>query len=59
MGAVTPRSQPPAFRPPGRPASWSYERLAFVLAGLTAVVTAGVQISGKASGTGTPGSSRT
>ena len=31
MGAVTPRSQPPAFRPPGRPAGWSYERLAFVL----------------------------
>jgi hypothetical protein len=51
--------QPPAFRPPGRPAGWRYERLAFVLAGLTAVVTAGVRISGKASGTGTPGSSQT
>jgi hypothetical protein len=49
MGAVTPRRQPLAFRPPGRPAGRRSERLAFVLAGLTAAVTAAVQISGKAS----------
>ena len=48
MGAVTPKHQSAAFRPPGRSAGWRSERLGFVLAGLTAAVTAGVQISGKA-----------
>ena len=44
---VTLEGQPAAFRPPGRRAGWRYERLGFVLAGLTAAVTAGVQGSGK------------
>ena len=48
-GAVTLKHRSAAFRPPGRPAGWRYQRLGFVLAGLTAVVTAGVQISGNAS----------
>jgi len=44
---VTPTRQPVAFRPPGRRAGRWYERLAFGLAGLTAAVTAGVQVSGQ------------
>jgi Flp pilus assembly protein TadD len=50
MEAVTPRRQPVAFRPPGRRAGWRYERLWFVLAGLTAAVAAGVQASSKFTG---------
>ena len=41
------------FRPPGRRTSWRYDWLAFVLAGLTAAVTAGLQVSGKLEATPT------
>lgn len=44
---MTPRRRLLAFRPPGRRAGWRYERLTFGLAGLTAVVTLALHVSGK------------